>query len=81
MKKEYVIGGIAVLGAIALMAWYKKPKKNSEGFFNAGGGAYGLGCKVCERENGTTYFAKFGGCASGDSCITSIRPKKVAVRA
>ena len=49
------------------------------GYANAGGGAYGLGCKVCERANGSTYFAKFGGCADGDSCITSVRPKKALV--
>ena len=49
------------------------------GYANAGGGAYGLGCKVCERANGSTYFAKFGGCASGDACITSVRPKKALV--
>ena len=49
------------------------------GYANAGGGAYGLGCKVCQRANGSTYFAKFGGCADGDSCITSVRPKKALV--
>ena len=45
------------------------------GYANASGGAYG--CKVCERPNGTTYFAQYGSCANGDSCITSKRPKKV----
>jgi hypothetical protein len=43
------------------------------GYANAGGGTQ---CRICERANGTTYFAKFGGCADGDSCITSVRPKK-----
>ncbi len=80
MEKKYIVGGLAILGAIALVAYLRKPKRNSEGFFNAGGGAYGLGCKVCERENGTTYFAKFGGCASGDSCIISVRPKKALTK-
>lgn len=37
MKKEYLIGGLAVVGAIALFALYRKPKKNSEGFYNASG--------------------------------------------
>jgi hypothetical protein len=37
MKKEYIIGGLAIVGAIALIAWYKKPKENSEGFFSASG--------------------------------------------
>jgi hypothetical protein len=46
------------------------------GYANAGGGAYGLGCKVCERPNRTTYFSQFGSCADGDVCITSKRLKK-----
>ena len=44
------------------------------GYANASGSAYG--CKVCERPNGTTYFAQYGSCANGDACITSKRPKK-----
>lgn len=39
MKKEYIIGGLAIVGAIALFA-YLKPKtskRNSEGFFGATG--------------------------------------------
>lgn len=46
------------------------------GYANAGGGAYGLGCRICERQDGSTYFAKFGGCADGDFCVVSNRPKK-----
>lgn len=37
MKKEYVLGGLAVIGVIALIAYMNKPKKNSEGFFSASG--------------------------------------------
>ena len=37
MKKQYIIGGLVALGALALFAWYKKPKKNSDGFFSANG--------------------------------------------
>jgi hypothetical protein len=80
MKKEYIIGGLALLGIIGVVSYLRKPKRNSEGFFGAsgrGGGSYGLGCKVCERENGSTYFAKFGGCADGDFCTVSVRPKKL----
>jgi hypothetical protein len=40
MKKEYVIGGLLVLGAIGLIAFYKKPKKNSEGFYGMSGNYY-----------------------------------------
>ena len=38
MKKEYIIGGLALVGGIALVAYLLKPKaprRNSEGFFNA----------------------------------------------
>ena len=87
MKNKNLITGVVGL-AIGLVAvyvyvyvagkgWQKSQKTNGGGFLNAdGGGMYGLGCKVCERPNGTTYFAKFGGCADGDHCITSVRPKK-----
>ena len=74
MKKEYIIGGLALLGVIGVISYLNKPKRNSEGFFGASGG----GCRICERENGSTYMAKYGGCASGDSCITSVRRKELA---
>jgi len=38
MKKEYIIGGLALIGGIALVAYLlksKAPRRNSEGFFNA----------------------------------------------
>ena len=38
MKKGYLVSGLAIVGAIALLVWYSKPKKNSDGFFNASGG-------------------------------------------
>jgi hypothetical protein len=41
--KGYVIGGLAIVGAIALFAYLNKPKKNSDGFFSASGGC-GCGC-------------------------------------
>lgn len=43
MKKEYIIGGLAIVGVIALLTWYSMPKKNKEGFYNATGGC-GCGC-------------------------------------
>lgn len=39
MEKKYIIGGLAIVGAIALFA-YLKPKtakRNSDGFFGASG--------------------------------------------
>ena len=35
--KKIIVGGLAVIGAIALIAYLNKPKKNSEGFFNMSG--------------------------------------------
>jgi hypothetical protein len=38
MDKKLIVGGLAVVGAIALFMYLKpKPKKNSDGFFNAQG--------------------------------------------
>jgi hypothetical protein len=37
MKKEYIIGGLALVGIVALIAWYNTPKKNKEGFYSASG--------------------------------------------
>jgi hypothetical protein len=37
MKKEYVIGGLALVGVIALFTWYSASKKNKDGFYNASG--------------------------------------------
>ena len=38
MKKEYIIGGLALLGVIGVISYLNKPKRNSEGFFGATGG-------------------------------------------
>lgn len=65
-NKKILIGGLAIVGAIALFAYLKpKPKKNSEGFFNAQGkiGA----CAQCEND-GNYYRAKKGSCGAG-RCI------------
>ena len=38
MEKKYIIGGLAVVGTLALIAYLKpKTKLNSDGFFNASG--------------------------------------------
>ena len=38
MEKKYLVGGLAIIGALALFMYLKpKPKKNSDGFFNASG--------------------------------------------
>jgi hypothetical protein len=73
MEKKYIIGGLAIVGAIALIA-YLKPKtakRNSEGFFGANGRANkaSLGnCTVCQGSY-SNYWAQGGTCRRGDKCV------------
>ena len=69
MKKEYIIGGLALVGGIALVAYLLKPtapRRNSEGFFGADGGEpFGRpkGTKYCVRrtpDGGTIYSVRQG---------------------
>lgn len=77
MNNKYIIGGIVVLGAIALFALYNKPKKNKEGFYGASGRGSSIrrvssqNCAWCKTNDGTIYHT--GGdrnCSAGDRCIT-----------
>jgi hypothetical protein len=77
MQKGYVIGGLAVLGAIALISWYKKPKKNSEGFFGATGRGRltsrvaSQNCAYCRTSGGDVYHTGSDrNCSGSDTCIT-----------
>jgi hypothetical protein len=70
MKNKYIIGGLVVLGGLALWAWYKKPKKNSDGFFNAGGTsklAPHRRC-YCKTSNGSLYISDGEKCNGSDKC-------------
>ena len=69
MKKEYLIGGLAILGVISLIAYLNKPKRNSEGFFGMDGEPFGRpkGTKYCVRrtlDGGTIYTVR-----QGDKCL------------
>jgi len=74
MKKEYLIGGLAILGVISLIAYLNKPKRNSEGFFSVTGTSgdgepFGRpkGTKYCVRrtlDGGTIYTVR-----QGDKCL------------
>jgi len=44
MKTSYLVGGLSVIGVIALLIWHKKPRGNSEGFYSATGDC-GCGAK------------------------------------
>jgi hypothetical protein len=60
MNKGYLVGGLAIVGAIALFAYLtpKGTKRNSDGFFNA------EGTRVCVRTNpngSTTTYNEYWG--------------------
>jgi hypothetical protein len=58
MKKEYIIGGLALLGVIGLVSYLRKPKRNSEGFF----GATGNGSSSSTDGLPDTFYRKDGFC-------------------
>ena len=81
MKKQYIIGGLAIVGAIALFAYLKPttPKRNSEGFFGASGTrtmskSTSGNCRTCYDNyspydsSHSLYFATNGYCRQGDKC-------------
>ncbi len=77
MKKEYIVGGLALLGVIGVISYLRKPKKNSDGFFGANGrmtskALVSARCAWCKSPDGETYFVGNSGrrCDSGDRCIT-----------
>ena len=77
MEKKYIIGGLALVGGIALVAFLLKPKtprKNSEGFFGASGrmSRSGGGCRVCQGTS-SNYFAVYGQCKQGDRCKQTLK--------
>jgi hypothetical protein len=78
MEKKYIIGGLAIVGAIALFA-YLKPKKrlNSDGFYGMDGRPKNKSvisrgrCAWCRDSDGETYHTGSNrSCDSGDRCIT-----------
>lgn len=74
MKKQYIVGGLVALGALALFAYMKKPKKNSDGFYNAGGRvsrATRGNCAYCQTSAGSVYHTgEDRTCAGRDTCVT-----------
>ena len=77
MKTEYIFGGLALLGVIAIIAYVQKPKRNSEGFFSADGYMNVAGRPLCTRinEDGSrTQYSSAGGskpCPYGGKVIAS----------
>jgi hypothetical protein len=59
MEKKYIIGGLALLGGLALIAYFRKPRRNSEGFFGAtGNGSSGSTEEIPDTFNRTDRFCK-----------------------
>ena len=59
MKKEYIIGGLAIVGGLVLFTYLmpKKATRNSDGFFNA------EGTRLCSRvdpNGGITQYTAHG---------------------
>ena len=71
MKTEYVLGGLALLGVIAIVAYVQKPKRNSDGFFNAGGTSKLKPHRrcYCRTSDGHLYLSELEGCNGSDRCV------------
>ena len=78
MKKAYLVGGLAIVGAIALVAYLRKPRKNSQGFYGADGKGSSVvtGNTICERINADgsrSQYSQQGGsnpCPYGGTLVT-----------
>ena len=85
MKKGYLLGGLAVVGAIALFAYLKPkaPRRNSEGFFGANGRmSRGVSdCFLCSQRdvnNREEYtYAENGSCPRGYRCRVTQRQQAI----
>jgi hypothetical protein len=71
MKKEYLVGGLAIVGAISLVVYLNsksKPRLNSDGFFNAQGKS-----SLIKQEIPSSFIRKGGfptGCARYEKFLT-----------
>jgi hypothetical protein len=71
MNKGQVIGlvvtGLVVVGAVTVVQYLKKPRKNSEGFFNASGEKQ----YYCRGEKGNLYLSNTRDCKQGGRVVGS----------
>ena len=68
MKKEYILAGLAIFGVIAIVAYVQKPKRNSEGFFNAKGSDKKY---YCRGAKGNLYLSDTTQCKGTDQVVGS----------
>jgi hypothetical protein len=68
--------GLAVVYVYVYVAGkgWQKSQRTDGGFLNADGSS----CRVCERADGTTYFATSGSCSRGGFCVVSRKQKSLA---
>jgi hypothetical protein len=71
MKTEYIFGGLALLGVIAIVAYVQKPKRNSDGFFNAKGLDSSSKKYYCRGERGNLYMSDTRQCNQGGRVVGS----------
>ena len=79
MNKGYLVGGLAIIGAVALFAYLKPTgaKRNSDGFFGAsgkgmtsgGGTANRQNCAFCQGERGVYHTGENRTCRGRDICV------------
>jgi hypothetical protein len=73
MNKKQVVGltvsALAVIGGVAVFNYFRKPKRNSEGFFGMDGRRMGKVVANCGRRNTdgsySYYYAQDGQCKGG----------------
>lgn len=81
MEKKYIIGSLAVVGAIALIAYLNKPRKNRDGFYSANGRTLSSSslspraergrCAMCKDSAGNVYrTGEDRKCSGSDVCVT-----------
>jgi hypothetical protein len=82
MNKGYLVGGLAIIGAVALFAYLtpRGTKRNSDGFFGASGGrmmsgggtANRQGCAFCRANDGSVYHTGSDRtCRRGNVCLNA----------
>jgi hypothetical protein len=80
MNNSYLVGGLAIVGAVALFAYLtpRGTKRNSDGFFGASGGRMMSGgvtmnivrCAYCRRPSGNVYHTgSDASCSGRDVCV------------
>ena len=87
MNKGQVIGltvtALAVVGGVAVFNYFRKPKPNRDGFFNADGvvRSKGMVTANCGRRNTdgsySYYYAQDGQCKSGFKRVASFGDRNI----